>query len=420
MKHPLLFIIFACVFFSCKKEGDVADSVIKMNTEVSFVLNKTRDLETAKTWATKSISLIEGSNTKSSGVNRRIESWNVVVSPKTKSDSGQQDTLMYVFNFEDNAGFSIIAANSNLRPILAVTESGHYIAGKESGNDAFNDYMSKLTEFLSLRFDGPEYYWYDYVTEGEIINRSVGVRWGQNDIYGQYCSNGISGCVATAMAQIMAYHSRPSSFLTTEAMGTDFLNGASVSLSWPGIKQHVVSHFNTKTCNAYHNNIGALLKEIGLQVNMSYNSTSSSAYDSDVPAAFGYFGYTTSSPIPFDLNTAKNSIKSFGPIYMSGARRINSNDYIGHAWVVDGYKDYAYYYCRFERAEGTGNPPIITQQTLISEEHAFHINWGWDGDCNGYFDFGIYDIDGANSYDYSHNMSGRDYKFDVSIIVVYP
>lgn len=69
------------------------------------------------------------------------------------------------------------------------------------------------------------------------------------------------------------------------------------------------------------------------------------------------------------------------------------NNYHGHAWVLDEYKDYMYYYCKSELAEAGSYTPIITQQTLVSEEHVFHVNWGWNGDCNGYFSLGVFDVD---------------------------
>ena len=60
------------------------------------------------------------------------------------------------------------------------------------------------------------------------------------------------------------------------------------------------------------------------------------------------------------------------------------------------------------------------EHPLIRESHVLHINWGWNGDCNGFFNFNIYDIDDAVIYDDTHNNSGRNYDTDVKMIVVYP
>ena len=399
------------------KDANGSKSAISPAQKRSIFPQSVRGLDSARDWAEKSISLLDAGKTKS-GLTRKIESWNALVVPGTKSGNAGPDTLLYVFNFADSSGFSIIAADPTVKPILAVTESGHYVAGEPTGNEAFDEYMTGLAERLSGQSRKPElYYWYDYVMDGEVVKRNVGVRWGQDGIYGRYCPNGLSGCVATAMAQIMAYHGSPLSFYITSDMGGDFSSGESVSLNWPGIKTHSMSHADTRPCDSYHNNIGALLREIGSQVGMNYGNGESAASTYDVPKAFNFFGYNTSSPVTFNENTAKSAIKRFGPIYMRGG--LFKNGY-GHAWVVDGYADYKYYYYRFERAEEEGVPPIITRQTFISKEHSFHINWGWDGDCNGYFDIGVFDVDAANFYEGSHNHTGLNYAYNCMMVVVYP
>lgn len=413
----LLLIISAAICCSCVENKSALEQFEPVGDEL-IVPSATRSLEEAKAWALKSISFIETEDTKAEDA-RSIESWNMLTLPNTKSDGDGVDTLIYVFNFADSLGFSIIAANQSVSPILAVTESGHYVAGEPTGNDSFDFFMDGVKERLVTRLDGTElYYWYDYVTEGETINKNVGVRWGQEDIYATYCPNGHCGCVATAMGQIMAYHQEPSSFTTTVAMSSDYAIGATVSLPWTSIRSHQVNHTNTQNCSPYHNNIAALLREIGAQVNMVYGSLGSSAYDSAVPDAFDYFGLEASDPISFSVSSAKNYIKQYGPVYMGGTCYFTPTTTFGHAWVLDGYKDYTYSYCKFENA-GIGNTPIITQQTIISEEHSFHINWGFDGDCNGYFDFGVFDVDGANTYDYSHYITDVNFTNYLTLIRVY-
>lgn len=421
-------VLFVCC--SCIKERSIINNSAPQEIISEFLQKKSsvRSLNEAQDWATKSISLIEDSATKTSLHVRNIASWNVLTCANTKSDSNDCDTLLYVFNFENNQGFSIIAADAAETPILVVAEKGQYIPGEPTGNEAFDDYMGALSARLSDRLNnrgGPElYYWYEYETVGEVINRQVGVRWGQSDIYGKYCPNQVSGCVATAMAQIMAYHKRPYTFITTVEMSInnviDYAVGDTVSLYWTGIKNHTVTHSGTWSCTPYHNNIGALLREIGDRVDMTYYSNGTSgAYTSDVPQAFSYFGYTTSSPTTFSVSSAKDAIKDYGPIYMSGYRTDSLGEHHGHAWVVDGYKDYMYYRYRYERAINEGEPPIMTQQTLMYEEHSFHINWGWDGNCNGYFNFGVFDVESANTYDYTHTITGRNYNNYLQMITVY-
>ena len=206
--YPLL--LFFTIFCSCEREQNDCDfnDILEIDKHSSSAL--TRSIEDARDWAKLSIRFLNNDSTKSADTSRKIESWNVVTACNTKSANSSSDTLLYVFNFADSLGFSIIAADNEMKPILAVTESGNY-DGVSSGNDAFDAYMEALKERLASIPRIPHldpYSWDLEVIEGESANRNVGVRWGQSNIYGKYCPNTVSGCAATAMAQIMAYHQK--------------------------------------------------------------------------------------------------------------------------------------------------------------------------------------------------------------------
>ena len=192
---------------------------------------------------------------------------------------------------------------------------------------------------------------------------------------------------------------------------------STISLPWSQIKVHVKTHSELQTCYTVHKNIGALCREIGKQLStVYYNNGPSSSDESMIPDALDYFGYSFSTPDTLNSNAIKNSLITYGPAYMGG-EDINSGE--GHAWVVDGYKDYIYSLCRYEMA-GLGNTPIMTQQIILEEAHAFHFNWGWDGDCNGYFSFGVYDVEEADTYDGAHVYTGYDFSSLMSLINIIP
>ena len=421
---PLL-LLFITIFYSCESEKKDCDFNEFLDTDNCSSSVLTRSIEDARDWAKLSIRFLGNDSTKSAGTSREIESWNVVTADNTKSTNPSSDTLLYIFNFADSLGFSIIAADNEIKPILAVTESGNY-DGVSSGNDAFDAYMEALKERLEdiPRIPPLEPFSWDLeVIEGEIVNRNVGVRWGQSGIYGKYCPNTLSGCVATAMAQIMAYHQKPLSFTTTVSMGNDFVSGESISLNWSNIRHHQVNHTDSLACTPYHKNIGALLREIGARIYMTYNmgpSPSSFAYFAHVPDGFACFGLNASSLTIFDVDDAKTHIKNSGPIFVGGQREVNDTTHRGHAWIVDGFKDYEYYRCTYAYASPLTNEPILIRKVLLEEEHVFHVNWGWNGDCNGYFSFGVFDIDAAESYDFTHNTTGRNYDTDLIMISVQP
>lgn len=60
------------------------------------------------------------------------------------------------------------------------------------------------------------------------------------------------------------------------------------------------------------------------------------------------------------------------------------------------------------------------EQTELSGRHVYHINWGWNGTCNGYFPFEVFNTDLADEYDDStltNTNYHRDYLFNRKIIV---
>ena len=206
-------------------------------------------------------------------------------------------------------------------------------------------------------------------------------------------------------------------------MGNDFVSGESIPLNWSNIRHHQVNHTDSLACTPYHNHIGALLREIGAKVYTAYymgpSPHSSTSYN-NVPMGFSYFGFNASTPTSFDIDVAKSTLKNSGPIYVRGRRQVNDTTWAGHAWVIDEFKDYEYYRCTYAYASPLTNEPILIRKVLIEEEHVFHVNWGWNGDCNGYFSLGVFDIDAAESYDFSHNTTGRNYYLDLKMISVQP
>ena len=414
MKVLRTILLVLLIAVSCEEKIQPSDEYSSLVTSKQ---GRIRDMESARGWAEQSVLLL-GPSTKSERPIREIDSYDVLVSPSTKTTGAEVDTLMYVFNFADNSGFSIIDAQNGYEPIIGVAESGHFTPGQPTGVEGFDLYIEGLRERMSSRGGPIAQVWYEYVMVGDSVDRNVGVKWGQGGIYGQYCPNGLSGCYITAMVQIMAYHQYPASFTASVNMGTDFTNGETITLNWSGMKSHVQNHYYPDSCNAYHNSIGALMRETGVIANTSYYTDESTTYDSEVPSAFNHFGFTTSNVGPVQISSMLSCIHSFGPVFMRGSR-IGKGTIHGHGWVADGYKDYAYYRDKYS-LEIVGPEPVLVEHVLLRESHVLHINWGWDGDCDGYFSFNDYDIDNAVSYDGTHYTTGRDYCINVNKVIVYP
>ncbi len=135
----------------CRKcEGDPAPQLPEKR--VSFV----RSYGEAHALALQSIGLVDGVAATRGVAPRTIASGDCVVVPGTRAAGGATDTLLYVFNFADDAGFSIIAADASVDPLIAVTEKGHYIYGEPTGVEPFDDYMAQLMNSNLPSGPGPD------------------------------------------------------------------------------------------------------------------------------------------------------------------------------------------------------------------------------------------------------------------------
>lgn len=435
MKYKSFLWTLSCIALltgGCRKsEGDPAPRLPE--ERVSFV----RSYDEAHALALQSIGLLDGVPATRGAAPRTIASGDCVVVPGTRAAGGATDTLLYVFNFADDAGFSIIAADASADPLIAVTEKGHYVYGEPTGVEPFDDYMAQL---MSNKPSGPgpdiplipdprpRFYQVEYNTD-ETVGPLLTTKWGQEGVYGAYCSNGIAGCVATAMAQVLNYHAWPESITLSKDMGNHKRNDI-VGLDWVKIRQHQ-GGFYCWSCEAEtHDLISTLLREVGERVDMNYtNPSASGAYYTKAPSAMLSLGYCVPKNWErWPFVTMQKSIRAGNPVLIRGT---NSND--GHMWIVDGYVEYK---CGVEYYEWV-NPEsgivgfdddikdlsegmyMVTSSTVV-ERNWLHFNWGWDGVCNGYFSQGIYAPEEGEEYDDFYGSISANYGENVMILECYP
>jgi len=178
------------------------------------------------------------------------------------------------------------------------------------------------------------------------------------------CGYAYTGCVATAMAQVMAYWKYPSTY------------------NWSLMP---ASSGSAETARLMYN--------IGLSVSMSYSGTESSANDANIAGAlkntFKYSSAVYKSMGSADYNTIKSNLDAGEPVLLSGCSTIKSailgipTSYSEcHEWVCDGYMQADY----------------STYSTLM-----FDMNWGWGGSCNGFYSFDSWTPSGYN-FQYADDM----------------
>lgn len=407
---------------SCQKEDAVVTSDVStaVKSEVQASKNLHVSYKDAIQIATEAVAMLEGDAQTRSAVKRRVDLSKVKyhITPQTRSGEGG-DTLYYVVNYADSAGFALVSTTrADGDPLIAVTEQGNFTPGEETGNPGFDMYISLLNDRPSPKPEGPTspidttfqgfgpFYETVVMSESEVEPMLV-VRWGQWYPYNEYSGHLTypAGCVAIALAQIMSYYEYPTSFIRTY----DESNSIQ-SLNWPAIKLYP----NILQCGLNNQQSTAhLIREIGEKVGIQYGNQGSGASETTVLDSLYLFGYSTDALLnDYRLNLVTPELNNNRPVYMRGTQ-LDADS--GHAWVVDGY------YSRHEKLieyyeTSMGGDRTIMSETPISTNH-LHINWGNHGKANGYYNAGVFDYDEYIRLDEGvDTLSGPAYSVSLQVI----
>lgn len=217
----------------------------------------------------------------------------------------------------------------------------------------------------------------DYMTTSFVIRRpgyvtkTVGplltTEWGQNSPYNsllfeKYDKQYVTGCVATAMAQIMKYYEKPSRYDWDNMPDRAYIESA----GYP---------------------VAKLMFDIAEDVHIKYGTTKTTSDIDKALRTFKKFGYSNAKIVNHSFLDVISQISSYKhPVYMRG-----QNDEGGHAWVCDGVmasKMDTQIYLMILSANKPYKYTKYTEPTpgrQTSELYQFHMNWGWDGLHNGWF-----------------------------------
>ncbi len=324
--------------------------------------------------------LLVGGNFITKTISKEAVELNLVykyVSKSMVSDKNQELVLFYVFNTSEN-GFVIVAGDDNVIPILAYSLEKSFDASNVPQNVAkwLEGYKNQILSILANETKATKDIKQEWkkLTEGaqfkasstKSVNPLLQTTWGQSPYYNAQCpSNSVTGCVATAMAQVMKYWNYPASgsgfhSYNHPTYGTLSANFGNTNYQWSSMPNHVTSSNSA---------VATLMYQVGVSVDMNYSPQSSGAYvisaQSPVTncaeyALKTYFGYkNTLQGVQRSnynqtqwLNLLKTELNANRPIIYAG---FGSGG--GHCFVADGY-DYNNY---------------------------IHFNWGWGGAYDGYF-----------------------------------
>lgn len=336
----------------------------------------------------------------------------------SRAEGVDADTLLYVVNFDNKQGYAIVSAAVNDEyPVIGFVEEGEFDALESTQNPSFNYYLNAAQDHVASTLGGstisgptPAFTERYYLVDDRIAPK-VEVEWGQDYPEGMFCPNKISGCVATAMAQIMTVVKAPASVqLTYDARDIE-----TQVLNWDEICKHKHSELNFQTatinnhlaqCEANeetHKVIGRLCRELTKRIKATFKETSTSASSFDARSILAdlltnhevspyKYLFKNDSSYKNIFDELRNNI-----IYFRGENDILEG---GHAWVADGGKITGSKIVRTYTQEHniiTGEPLV---EVVYNTTTYFHFNWGWDGLNNGYFVAGVFDTTkGSNDDD---------------------
>lgn len=283
---------------------------------------------------------------------------------KIMTDSCGNNTV-YLFDSKD--GFVVTPADDAFPALLGYGDSQIYDSA-DNLPTGFNEWLQYMSRCISEAAVDENEFSVGY-SVGEAIAPLCMSSWGQGEPFNLECPeyNGekcLSGCVATAMAQVMKYHNWPpqgKGELTyrAEKIGTDiYTDFSQYTLDW----ENMLGDYSASSATEQQRQaVAHLLRGLGGSVRMNYFPTASGADINDATQALlKYWDYSD------DIRYIRRSwftlcdwsqllydaLKNYGPILYGGFSVASA-----HAFVCDGY-------------DGEG---------------LFHFNWGWDGKADGYF-----------------------------------
>lgn len=303
------------------------------------------------------------------------------ITPSRAFPQQQTDAMpYYVFNNGEDNGFTIVSGDDELPDIVGYSLQGSLTEGNipVQLKDFLNAYSAIAKDYAAgktyaLKAVGEQKAMRETATFITVEPLLGTTRWNQGEPFNDLCpvynetETTPTGCVATAMAQIMYMYKYPAMLQEDIPAYTT----SSLKIEIPAVAKGVTYDYDLMMPyygSAYSEESGAavatLMSHCGRSVKMDYYPAGSGAGITVAADAFvKYFGYDKDlvayvEPDNYTINEwntlLQNELNAGRPV-LYGGMDIAAG---GHAFVCDGIDNNGFY----------------------------HINWGWGGYANGYFD----------------------------------
>lgn len=309
-----------------------------------------------------------------------------------KGAAEQDDSYYYVFNAGNDQGYVIVSGDDRTEEILGYVDHGTYSehalpAHMKAWLQGYADQIQFLTDHhiqgstASQRAQARR----KLQSTKHAVPVLMSTTWNQGDPYNSKCpvyykgdgttDQPASGCVATALAQVMNFYKYPArirknipSISNTYTLDNGTKKTVTTKVVRVGTKidwDNMADNYTGSETQEQKDAVGNLMYYVGQSVGMGYGPSSGAGFGSNVSSAFiNYFGYDDSAYTAsrsdytidgwFDL--IYNEIAAGHPVGFAGWSTGG-----GHSFVLDGFDG----------------------------ESLFHLNWGWGGGSDGWFLLGV-------------------------------
>lgn len=283
----------------------------------------------------------------------------------------------YAFNLEQ--GYVIVSGDDEMTELVGYAENGFFDAENVPPQmqlwlDGYAEYVAAVQSGKAkarkiLLSDSPSV----------VVEPLVTTKWNQdapfNNFAPEYTDDNnntqrcATGCAATAMAQIMKFHNWPEQGVghysyEHQSFGTISSNFSEHVYDWTNM---IDRYNNGEYSSVQADAVALLMKDCGVSLNMNYGPVSGASIYSYYPAFKNYFRYSSRTVNRSGCETAEftkiitDELQEGRPIIYC-----DTGEDGGHAFVVDGY----------------------------DTNYFLHVNWGWGGYSDGYFDMNYMDPTG--------------------------
>lgn len=287
---------------------------------------------------------------------------------------------LYIFSTESS--FVVMAAEDCVKPILGYSLTGRFVA--EGMPENLRGWLLRYSDEIQYAIDNKQtsseiaQHWKDLVSgtpnaakATAIVGPLIQTQWDQYSPYNNLCpkkgsTRTVTGCVATAMAQVMKFWNHPtkgtgshSYSWNSQTLSADF---ESTTYDWG----NMTNDYGSSSTQNQRDAVATLMYHCGVSVNMDYNTAgnggSSAVTYNVMPALQTYFGYAPCMQYKAKndysdeiwITLLKQELLEGRPLQYRGS---DAGGQGGHSFVCDGY----------------------------DSDDNFHFNWGWSGYCDGYY-----------------------------------